>query len=216
MTTAHARVESYLGELDRMLAGLDPATRDDVLAGIREHLDATLAEHPEDPRALNDALLRLGPPEHVAADARSGGAPPPSRRWGPGAVAWASVGVLATGVATAPFLVLESMTYLIGIFGDRVADELYLGGLSILASASWATPIWLAGLVAVVVSPRFTRRTRMLLAVCGPATLASRWASTALALGNTDSRLVAAAVIPMAVAVGVTIACRLGWKEAMS
>ena len=58
-----------------MLSDLDPSERDEVLAGIREHLDATLAEHHDDAAAVDAALLRLGPPEQVAAEARAGRPP---------------------------------------------------------------------------------------------------------------------------------------------
>ena len=71
MNSSDTRISSYLDTLSRLTADLDPATRDEVLAGVREHLDATLAEHPDDPGAVDAALLRLGPPERVAAEARA-------------------------------------------------------------------------------------------------------------------------------------------------
>ena len=67
----HHLVDRYLGDLARMLDHLDPAARADVLAGVREHVDASLADLDRQPtdadvrRVLDD----LGPAEDVAAAA---------------------------------------------------------------------------------------------------------------------------------------------------
>ncbi|HYN67227.1 MAG TPA: hypothetical protein VES93_10090 [Ornithinibacter sp.] len=45
MNSSDTRVQTYLDDLARMLSDVEPGERDEVLAGIREHLDATLAEH---------------------------------------------------------------------------------------------------------------------------------------------------------------------------
>lgn len=66
----HQVVRDYLDELDRMLQGLDPVQRTEVVDGVREHIDASLADRPdardEDVRAV---LADLGPASAVAEEA---------------------------------------------------------------------------------------------------------------------------------------------------
>lgn len=41
-TTTHPLVASWLRDLDLLLYGIEPGERAEVLAGVREHLDASL------------------------------------------------------------------------------------------------------------------------------------------------------------------------------
>ncbi|MGL5818807.1 MAG: HAAS signaling domain-containing protein [Phycicoccus sp.] len=217
MNTSDARVGSYLDDLARMLADLEPSERDDVLAGVREHLDAVVTERPDDPRALGDALLRLGPPERVASEARAtsvGTAVP--MRWDPGSRAWAGAAVLAVGVSTAPLLGLLGAVTGASILanGDTlVVDQLYLSTWQILGSTMWTTPIWLVGLIGVAVSPHLQRQTRALVIACGPAALVTRLLFEPLLTAETQ------AVLPfllVGVAIMITVACRRAWQEVRS
>ncbi len=72
MNSSDTRVATYLDDLARMLSDIDPGERDEVLAGIREHLDAEIGSGDGGDAAVQAALLRLGPPERVAAEARAG------------------------------------------------------------------------------------------------------------------------------------------------
>ncbi|MCC2309961.1 HAAS signaling domain-containing protein [Cellulomonas chengniuliangii] len=64
-------VESYLDDLDRALAGIDPAERADVVASIREHVDASLGDQPT-AADVHEVLQRLGPVERIAREADAG------------------------------------------------------------------------------------------------------------------------------------------------
>jgi len=61
-------ITTYLDDLGRMLAHLDPAERADVLGGVREHVDASLAElgHAPSDQEVAAVLASLGAPEDVA------------------------------------------------------------------------------------------------------------------------------------------------------
>lgn len=71
MSTTHPQVGAYLDDLARMLADIDPGERDDILASVREHLDAEIRSGDGSDAVVHAALLRLGPPEQVAAAART-------------------------------------------------------------------------------------------------------------------------------------------------
>lgn len=77
MTTEHPLWISYEQDLRRLLVDLDPAERAEVLAGVREHLHASLAGRPQASTADIQAVLTdLGPPEAVAQEAYDGHRPP--------------------------------------------------------------------------------------------------------------------------------------------
>lgn len=69
--TVHPLAASYLAELERLLAGIDPAERHETLAGVREHIEAaTGGDHSDD--AVRAALAELGSPQAVADEAYAG------------------------------------------------------------------------------------------------------------------------------------------------
>lgn len=73
-TTTHPLVASWLRDLDLLLYGIEPGERAEVLAGVREHLDASLppGSGDDDVRAV---LAELGPPQAVADEAYAGRPP---------------------------------------------------------------------------------------------------------------------------------------------
>jgi hypothetical protein len=83
---AHRRLESYLEEVRLALAARPGLEVDDVLRGLREHVDAELAAHGHQPgepvtaAELEDVLERLGPPTSLAEAAEAGPAAPPGSR----------------------------------------------------------------------------------------------------------------------------------------
>lgn len=73
-STQHRLVSTYLDDLTRALADLDPADRAEVLAGVREHIDAGLAARGGATSADVSAVLsEVGTPEEVAREAYSTG-----------------------------------------------------------------------------------------------------------------------------------------------
>ena len=61
-------VEDYLRRLDAAAAGLPAERRAELVADIREHIDAALHAQGDEVDARN-VLERLGPPEQIAAEA---------------------------------------------------------------------------------------------------------------------------------------------------
>lgn len=181
MNSSDTRVATYLDDLARMLADLEPGDRDEVLAGIREHLDATLAEHPEDPAAVDAALLRLGAAEQVAAEAQAR-LPAPGRPV-PVPLTAATVGhrarariaglcslsllglpvvtALASGIASATAGALSDREP-VGMFVAHPSEALILLPLLFLP--------WLVAVAVAVVGPDLSGRTTAILVLLGPAT----------------------------------------------
>lgn len=58
-------VRDYFTQLDAALAGIPPATRHDIIAGLREELDGL------DDVTAASRILELGDPEFIAAEARA-------------------------------------------------------------------------------------------------------------------------------------------------
>lgn len=69
--TTHPLAAAYLRDLELLLHGIEPGERAEVLAGVREHLDAVAG-----PVATDDdvraALAELGPPQAIADEAYAG------------------------------------------------------------------------------------------------------------------------------------------------
>ncbi|WP_256842265.1 HAAS signaling domain-containing protein [Ornithinimicrobium cryptoxanthini] len=103
-STQHRLVSTYLDDLTRALADLAPPDRAEVLAGVREHIEAGLAARGGASDAdVSAVLAEMGTPEEVAREAYSTGqyaerpAPLPAgpqtqprlsdRSWVPGLVA---------------------------------------------------------------------------------------------------------------------------------
>lgn len=124
MTQNHPLWVSYEQDLSRLLVDLDPGERAEVLAGVREHLDASLGDRDNASSSeIKAVLAELGPPEVVAQEAYAGqprqriatlAGPVPvlSRSWVPIAVAllqgFALFMVIAIVMAFSSFLVMES------------------------------------------------------------------------------------------------------------
>jgi hypothetical protein len=87
--TAESRVTAYLDDVARMLAGIDPRDRAEILAGLREHIDASLAglDRPVDDSAVQHVLAELGPADQVAGAALAASSPAPGPYIGPTAAA---------------------------------------------------------------------------------------------------------------------------------
>ena len=68
-TVSDPLVDDYLRRLDAAAAGLSPDRREDLLSGIREHIDEAIASgEAGDAASLHDLLDRLGEPEEIVAE----------------------------------------------------------------------------------------------------------------------------------------------------
>ncbi len=112
--TTHPLVAAYLDELDRLLAGIEPRERADVMLGVREHLDGALGATGGSDQEVREALAELGPPQLVADEAYAGrqpttaatpgSAPVMARSWVPVVVA-----VLTAVALLMTILIVSSM-----------------------------------------------------------------------------------------------------------
>ena len=108
--TTHPLVAAYLEELDRLLAGIDPGDRAEVMSGVREHLDTAL--HGSDPVTDDDVravLAELGPPHAVADEAYADRPPavvPPVPRVGPMSRVWVPILVVILQVIALLFVLI--------------------------------------------------------------------------------------------------------------
>ncbi|KQY42934.1 hypothetical protein [Cellulomonas sp. Root137] len=113
MRTASPLVAAYLADLDRRLAGADPAERADIVDSIREHVDAAVEElgHEPTPEDVQQILSDLGPVDDVAAAWSPETAPTaaPARRSvtdSPLGVALVALGGLVLGLLLVPVSVV--------------------------------------------------------------------------------------------------------------
>ncbi|EAP97355.1 hypothetical protein JNB_17833 [Janibacter sp. HTCC2649] len=114
MTSAlsHPLVSAYLRDLELLLHGVDPGERAEVLAGVHEHLDASLAPSASD-EDVRRSLAELGSPQSVADEAYAGrpAAPPvsPTRVRPSPWTAHAACFLNGAGLAFLAFLTLVSV-----------------------------------------------------------------------------------------------------------
>lgn len=168
MTTSPL-VVAYLVDLDRALAGADPADRLEIVDAVREHIDAALAELGASPTQAEVAgvLRRLGTADDVAAawaTGTDGPTPPrapryphpgvtssPAQLYPPprsGLPGWAIALIVVLGVLLAGPLLLLVLGWF--LFAARV------GGAGGAAWGVWTLPVLL--LVATVVAGIARRR----------------------------------------------------------
>lgn len=69
--TTHPLAAAYLRDLELLLHGIEPGERAEVLAGVREHLDAVTGPAARDDE-VRAALAELGPPQAIADEAYAG------------------------------------------------------------------------------------------------------------------------------------------------
>lgn len=76
-TTTHPLAAAYLTELERLLAGIAPAERAEVLAGVHEHLAAAVGPNDDD-ETVRAVIAELGSPQSVADEAYAASPPAPA------------------------------------------------------------------------------------------------------------------------------------------
>ncbi|MFC8501962.1 hypothetical protein ACFUC1_06350 [Pedococcus sp. NPDC057267] len=69
--TTHPLADAYLRDLELLLHGIEPGERAEVLAGVREHLEAGAGAGATDAE-VRAALAELGPPQAIADEAYAG------------------------------------------------------------------------------------------------------------------------------------------------
>jgi uncharacterized membrane protein len=139
-----AEVERYIHELAIALSALPADEREDVIAGIREHIDdSLLAVSDPTPADVQRVLDELGDPLAIAADA---GAPPPAATERSSESATSAASRTQSGI---PLLRREWVPLaMIGSFA--------LAGLLVFANnriTVVALGLWLLGLTTLVASP---------------------------------------------------------------
>ncbi|ROR74160.1 HAAS signaling domain-containing protein [Bogoriella caseilytica] len=153
-------VSTYLNQVTRMLGGVDPAYRADVLAGVHDHLEAALGPEPWREQEVRHVLDDLGPPEEIAAAALDGQptmtAEPPSAMSG----AWVPpVAVALVAIGTFAMLLLLSGSYGLGL-GSAGSGGPMFEPVSLLWSfpvvlLSPPAPLALVGALLVTLSPLY-------------------------------------------------------------
>ena len=183
--TMHPLAEHYLGELGRLLQGIEPADRAEVLEGVREHLDASLEGTAGTDADVRAALDELGPPQAVADEAYAGrpqlvaprSVPATSRVWLP-------VVVTATAALT-QMVLLAVMGTTSGVSSSTSTTSTSAGqSTSVtvtdfdgtigagLASFVAALPFWLVLLVLVALTSLWTPREKAALLALMPVSVA--------------------------------------------
>jgi hypothetical protein len=140
-TNADALVDDYLARLDHAARTLPDDRRADVVAGIREHIDAARESGvAHDEASLRDLLDRLGEPEEIVAAAREGDDPLPPPVAPPAAVAYRSPGI-GTEITAAVLLTAGSFIPFVG----------WIAGVIV----AWTSRRWTVGekLLATLVFP---------------------------------------------------------------
>ncbi|HEX6195890.1 MAG TPA: hypothetical protein VFZ37_08270 [Jiangellaceae bacterium] len=160
-----AAVERYIHDLAIALAGMPVDEREDVIAGVREHIEDSLAgiDDPA-PEDVERVLTSLGDPAEIAADARGRtGSPGAAQRpelaaapstspIGAASKSGPSSNAAAPSEGAPPLLAREWVPIAtMGMFVLAVFATWFAGpgsGLGVL--------FWLGGLVALVASPLWT------------------------------------------------------------
>jgi uncharacterized membrane protein len=163
--TTHPLVDAYLRDLELLLHGIEPGERAEVLAGVREHLDSSLAPD-ADEASVRTALAELGPPQAIADEAyagRPGLVPTRTTR-----SQWQAVTACAIN-ALGLLLIAFSTVWAMG--PSMVVESGLLFGLP-----------WCAALALSMLAQTWTPRQRLASALLYPATLLGMGALMALML----------------------------------
>lgn len=182
-STQHRLVSTYLDDLTRALADLDPADRAEVLAGVREHIEAGLAARGGTSGAdVRGVLSEVGTPEEVAREAYSTAqyaerpaphpaAPPAALRlsdrpWVPVLVAiLQALGVLfilLVAGASASYMTTEVVLGGDGIVESSSREVSYTSNIgAVLASGITALPLWIVIALFVGNSTLWTSRQKV-------------------------------------------------------
>ncbi|TPG19086.1 DUF1700 domain-containing protein [Pedococcus bigeumensis] len=163
--TTHPLVDAYLRDLELLLHGIEPGERAEVLAGVREHLDGSLAPGADD-ASVRAVLAELGPPQAIADEAYAGRpAPSPTHdtpsRWQP----VTACAINALGLLLVAFSTVWAM-----------------GPWEVIASGLLFALPWCAAFALSMLARTWTPRQRLASALLYPATLLGMGALMAVML----------------------------------
>lgn len=184
ITMSTETVSQYLDDVARMLGGVEPGYRVEVLAGVHDHLEAALGPAPWREQEVREVLDDLGPPEEIAAAALEGQAPTSAERpsllarpWVPPvAVTLVAIGTFVTLFFTIASGPIES-AWVGGQTFVSVPEPLsFVWRLPVVALAPPA-PLALLGALLVTISPLYRGVDRL------AAWLAWPWCLALLGLG---------------------------------
>lgn len=178
----HPLVLAYLQELERLLAGIDPGERAEVMAGVREHLDGALAGRDQvSDEEVRGVLAELGPPQAIADEAyagRTAHASIPPGRVGALSRPWVPV-VVAVLTAVGLFLVILVAGTSSGVItsssvdsSGNVVETSELSGdvpwAPLFGALLLALPLWGSVAILVGVSPLWVGREKLMAALLIP------------------------------------------------
>lgn len=177
-----AEVERYIHELAIALSGLPADEREDVIAGIREHIDdSLLAIADPTPADVQRVLDELGDPLAIAADAGAP-APPPGTTRPPGS---ATTPPLTSPASTAAAVGSRQMSDVPVLERDWVPMAV-IGSFALAGLFFWlggpvvALALWLLGLVGLFASPlwqTFEKLVGGVAFIAGPGVVLGLWLS---------------------------------------
>lgn len=151
--TTHPLVGRWVRDLERLLHGIDPGERAEVLAGLREHLDGSLPADASD-EDVRRVLTDLGSPQAVAdeayAECRTSSDAPEPRRW----LGVTACAINALGIAFLTFISWNVM---------GILEIALLGVVFVLP--------WCLTVVLSMLTPGWTSRERVTSALLYPATI---------------------------------------------
>lgn len=207
MTSAlsHPLVSAYLRDLEMLLRGVDPGERAEVLAGVHEHLDASLAPGASDDE-VRRSLAELGSPQSVADEAYAGRSPSllpaPGARQRPGVmsrgwVPWAAGILIGLALCLVLLVVGAGSGYSTsGVStggGGQVVDEELVefsaAPSSLIAGLLVSWPLWVSAAVIVGLAPLWTSRQKWTLQLLTPVSAIILWALPTLGWALTDAEL---------------------------
>ncbi len=143
--TQHQRVDRYLAELAGALGGLPESERDDVVAGVREHIETALTgRSPVTDAAVDEVLRALGDPLAIAAAAVDDGG-----SGAPGAAGPAAQPRKAPLTSRGSTPTLVGVVLLVGVAPLVLGFFVGLFLLPFVLIAGWAllwlSPLWTTG-----------------------------------------------------------------------
>ncbi|MEO7270026.1 MAG: hypothetical protein ABIW49_12550 [Knoellia sp.] len=209
MTSAlsHPLVSAYLRDLELLLHGVEPGERAEVLAGVHEHLDTSLAPSASD-EDVRRSLAELGSPQSVAEEAYAGRpsfavSRPPTTAVRPGVMSrgWVPVtaGIL---IGLALCLVLLAVGAGSGYSTTSInssdpssqgfPQEVTLfnsGPSALIAGLLFSWPLWVSAAVIVGISPLWTSRQKWSLQLLTPVSAIILWALPAIGWTLTRAEL---------------------------
>jgi uncharacterized membrane protein len=162
--TTHSLVDAYLHDLELLLHGIEPGERAEVLAGVREHLDGSLAPGADD-ASVRAVLAELGPPQAIADEAYAGRPGPPSHTT---PAQWQAVTACA----------INALGLVLIVFSTWWA----MGPSTVIESGMLFAVPWCATFVLSMLAQTWTSRQRLASALLFPATLLGAGALIALML----------------------------------